>query len=244
MTASNPSPPEAPAAEAFPPRGRAPAQTSGGTHTRSPRWPPGPSNPRGRFPLRTSPLGCQSPRVTQRSWFRDVVEWGRKRKNHSFSATFFCTPKAALPAKGVSRPHAKGGAPCPVASRACPQLSPVASGMWQGLPGNGVKLRIAMFGLVPSVSRSYFGLLGLWVILNFLFLFCICVVSKFSTVNMFVFYNKDRIITTGLSKGSLTTEARATPSCLQPRGPQGHTQTSRSHHWDPGLGRADAGFPW
>lgn len=31
--------------------------------------------------------------------------------------------------------------------------------------------------------------------------FCICVVSKFSAVNMYYFYNKDKIITTDLAKG-------------------------------------------
>lgn len=68
--------------------------------------------------------------------------------------------------------------------------------------------------------------------------FCICVVSKFSAVNMYYFYNKDKIITTDLAKGfsdSLTREGvwGGSPPCTLrvpclPWGPLGpYTQSCR-----------------
>ena len=41
--------------------------------------------------------------------------------------------------------------------------------------------------------------------------FCICVVSKFSAVNMYYFYNKDRIITRDLAKGCSDSLTRGGP---------------------------------
>lgn len=82
--------------------------------------------------------------------------------------------------------------------------------------------------------------------------FCICVVSKFSAVNMYYFCNKDKIITTDLGKGcsdSLTragVEGREALLCCS--GPTLTLGSPRAIHpelpfpWDPGLGRADTDF--
>lgn len=44
------------------------------------------------------------------------------------------------------------------------------------------------------------GIMGYFKFSFLFFFFCICVVSKFSAVNMFLFYNRDKIITTDLAK--------------------------------------------
>lgn len=83
--------------------------------------------------------------------------------------------------------------------------------------------------------------------------FCICVVSKFSAVNMYYFYNKDKIITADLAKGCLDSLTRGTPRggvgaascavpvCVHPGVPRDHTP-GVSFRWDPALGGAEADF--
>lgn len=106
--------------------------------------------------------------------------------------------------------------------------------------------------MCSECQQKLFRVSGIMGYFKFPFLFfCICVVSKFSTVNMFLFYNKDKIITTDLAKccsysltgGPGPPSRAAWSSRAWPLGPQGPRQSWPPHPCGPGLGRAEAGFP-
>lgn len=92
-------------------------------------------------------------------------------------------------------------------------------------------------------------ILGYWDYGLFLFSsFCICVVSKFSAVNMYNYYNKEKIETMGLAKcclDSLTRDGLGRPSCKAAFAPRVlWSQMSPAPITDcpgcPELGRADS----